>query len=87
MFHDRIIDYDKIVNTLSIKWKMSKHVVLASCKGVLPNLFTRVKSAPTSNNFLTPLIHLLETHQCSGLFLKIWNIKYYTVNILKNIKI
>lgn len=50
---------------------MSKHVVLASCKGVLPNLFTSVKSAPTSNNFLTPFIHLLVTHQCNGLLLKI----------------
>lgn len=50
---------------------MSRHVVLASCKGVLPNLFTEVKSAPTSNNFLTPLIHLLVTHQCNGLLRKI----------------
>jgi len=55
---------------------MSKHVILASCKGVLPNLFTRVKSAPMSNNFLTPLMHLLVTHQCNGLLLKIWNLKH-----------
>jgi len=62
---------------------MSGHVVLASCRGVLPNLFTEVKSAPISNNFLTPLIHLLVTHQCNGLLQKIWKIKHYNNEYLE----